>query len=48
MTKKYFDKPCLTLVRMTRDVIVTSPDINNAEGHVPLAPELRESIWDIY
>lgn len=50
MTKKYFDTPSITLVRLTADVITTS-DLNNHQGNAStggiLAPDPhRKSIWD--
>ena len=51
MTKKYFETPSITLVRLTADVIATSVGINNTPGNgVPQAPGRagapHRSIWD--
>ena len=51
MTKKYFETPSITLVRLTADVIATSVGLNNSMGNgVPQAPGRagapHRSIWD--
>lgn len=51
MTKKYFETPSITLVRLTADVIATSVGLNNSPGNLtPQAPGRagapHRSIWD--
>lgn len=53
MTKKYFDTPSITLVRMTADVIATSTPLypgqtGNGIGQAPgrASQAGRQSIWD--
>ena len=53
MTKKYFETPSITLVRMHADVIATSVGVHNEQGNgIPMAPGQghgapgRRSIWD--
>ena len=51
MTKKYFETPSITLVRLTADVIATSVGLNNSTGNgIPQAPGRagapHRSIWD--
>lgn len=51
MTKKYFETPSITLVRLTADVIATSVGVNPYSGNgIPQAPGRagapHRSIWD--
>ena len=52
MTKKYFDTPSITLVRMTADVIATSTPLYPGQtgNGIPQAPGRagapHRSIWD--
>jgi len=50
MTKKYFETPSITLVRMHADVIATSVGVNPEPGNgIPQAPGHapgRRSIWN--
>ena len=47
MTKRYFEKPCVSVVRLTADVIATSVGINQFPGNgQPQVPGRQRSIWD--
>ena len=47
MTKRYFEKPCVSVVRLTDDIIATSIITHPTQGSgQPLAPARQRSIWD--
>ena len=48
MTKRYFEKPCVSVVRLTADVIATSLGINQTggNGNPQMPGRQRGSIWD--
>ena len=51
MTKRYFEKPCVSVVRLTDDIIATSIITHPTPGNgIPQAPGRagapHRSIWD--